>query len=49
MTELQEDKASGKIQEDKDSGRQISTKIKLQDDKASERKVKLSDLTTHLE
>jgi hypothetical protein len=29
MTKLQEDKASGKIQEDKDSGRQISTKIKV--------------------
>jgi hypothetical protein len=26
-----------------------SSKIKIQDDKASERKVKLSDLTTHLE
>jgi hypothetical protein len=29
MTNLQEDKASGKIQKDKDSGRQISTKIKV--------------------
>jgi hypothetical protein len=29
MTELQDDKASGKIQEDKDSRRQISTKIKV--------------------
>jgi hypothetical protein len=29
MIKLQEDKVSGKIQEDKDSGRHISTKIKV--------------------
>jgi hypothetical protein len=29
MTKLQEDKASGKIQKDKDLGRLISTKIKV--------------------
>jgi hypothetical protein len=48
---IQNDKASGRLsfrkinlQDDNDSGRQIFKKIKLQ-----QRKVKLSDLTTHLE
>jgi hypothetical protein len=44
MTELQERFRKIKLQEYKDSGRQIFRKIKL-----LHRKVKLSDLSTHLE